>query len=59
MSKLAQFKNQDADLQKVRGWLDWIGEKCSKTRAEVRDNCLANAECLAYFVMRYEQDCAA
>ena len=58
MSKLAKLKNQDADLQKVRSWLDWIGEKHMETRKEVRNNCMSDPECLAYFVMRHDQDCA-
>ena len=54
MSKLAQLKNKDANLAKVRAWLDWIGEACIETRKEVRENCLADPECMAYFVMRFD-----
>ncbi len=54
MSKLEQLKNRDAHLSKVRGWLDWIGEKCAITRKEVRDNCLADADCMTYFVDRFD-----
>lgn len=42
------------DLEKVREWLNWIGETDGLVRREVRDNCMADPECMAYFVGRYE-----
>ena len=42
------------DLQKVASWLNHIGETDKATRLEVRDNCIADPECMAYFVMRFE-----
>ena len=42
------------DLQKVAAWLNHIGETDQPTRLEVRDNCMADPDCMAYFVKRYE-----
>lgn len=54
MSKLAKLKIKDDNLEKVRGWLNWIGEKCTETRKEVRENCINDPECMAYFVGRFD-----
>lgn len=54
MSKLAQLKSQDEKLKKVAAWLDHIGETDKVHRLEVRDNCMADPECLAYFAGRFD-----
>jgi len=48
----------NSDRLKVNAWLDNI--KCinQQERQEVLDNCAADPECRAYFVGRYNLDCA-
>lgn len=46
------------NIEKVRAWLDYIGETCQHTRKEVRDLCIADDECMEYYVSRYESYCA-
>lgn len=48
------MSEQKSEIEKVREWLRHIGESCQQTRREVRDNCLADPDCMAYFVKRYE-----
>ena len=48
------MSEQKSEIEKVREWLNHIGETDQPTRREVRDNCLADPECMAYFVMRFE-----
>ena len=51
------MSEQKSEIEKVREWLNHIGETCQRTRREVRDNCLADPDCMAYFVKRWQEDC--
>lgn len=45
------------DREKVKFWLDHIGENDPACRDEVLDNCKANKEARAYYVSRFNEDC--
>lgn len=55
---LSELKSRLTDRQKIEEWLESIG--CPKDEAnEVLENCAKNKDARAYFVNRFEQDCAA
>lgn len=56
MSKLNQLKNNDSDRMKVLAWLKHIKEDDQRCVDEVINDCKANPEARAYYLMRYEQD---
>ena len=56
MSKLKQLKNNDTERVKVLAWLAHIKEFDQRCIDEVIDQCKADPEARAYYLMRYEQD---
>jgi len=52
MGALAKLKSRASDLEEISDWLTRIGENHKETRQEVIDNCMKDADCLAYYLRR-------